>query len=498
MTKKKTKYLSTSSEWTMDLLHLYDQEISRIAKTFGLNTFPNQIEIIGAEQMLDAYASIGMPINYQHWSFGKKILQMEKNYRRGHMGLAYEIVINSNPCIAYLLEENSMAMQALVIAHACYGHNSFFKNNYLFKLWTTPDTIIDYLMFARAYITECEEKYGLEEVEELLDACHALMNYGVYRYSHPPKLSLNKEKERQKIREEYSRMQLNEIWSTIPKHEAPRDYEQRFPPEPQENILYFIEKNAPLLETWQREIIRIIRKIAQYFYPQRQTQVMNEGWASFWHYTLLNKLYDEGLVTDELMLEVLQSHTSVIFQPSFDSSYYSGINTYALGFGIYNDIRRICEHPTEEDKAWFPKLVNTDWVKALHFAMNNFKDESFILQYLSPKLIRELKLFVVGDNDQEPDLLISAIHDEGGYQKIREKLSEQYSLSHIEPNIQVYNVNRRGDRALTLQHLQHQRRPLSSDKEALVKYLQKLWGFRVNLESLDDKGTVIDETHYPV
>ena len=104
---------------------------------------------------------------------------------------------------------------------------------------------------------------------------------------------------------------------------ARRKRKQRYPAEPQENLLYFIEKNAPLLEPWQREIVRIVRKIAQYFYPQRQTQVMNEGWASFWHYTLLNRLYDKGLVTDGFMLEFLQSHTTVIYQPPFDSPWYS-------------------------------------------------------------------------------------------------------------------------------------------------------------------------------
>jgi stage V sporulation protein R len=107
--------------------------------------------------------------------------------------------------------------------------------------------------------------------------------------------------------------------------------ERRFPDEPQENLLYFIEKNAPLLEPWQREIVRIVRRIGQYFYPQRQTQVMNEGWATFWHYTLLNRLYEGGYVNDGFMIEVLQSHTNVVFQPGFDSPYYNGINPYALG-----------------------------------------------------------------------------------------------------------------------------------------------------------------------
>ena len=141
--------------------------------------------------------------------------------------------------------------------------------------------------------------------------------------------------------------------------------------------------------------MRIVRKIAQYFYPQRQTQVMNEGWATFWHYTLMNDLYDEGLVTEGFMMEFLQSHTSVVFQPGFDSPYYSGINPYALGFAMYTDIRRMCEHPTEEDRRWFPDIAGSDWLSTLKFAMSSFKDESFILQYLSPKVIRDLKLFSI-------------------------------------------------------------------------------------------------------
>ncbi len=493
----KKKILSHTSEWTMELLQTYDKHIARIASSYNLSTYPNQIEIITAEQMLDAYASVGMPLNYHHWSFGKKFITAENSYRRGYMGLAYEIVINSNPCIAYLMEENSLPMQVLVIAHACYGHNSFFKNNYLFKTWTNAEAVIDYFLFAKNYISECEEKYGVDSVEEILDACHALMNYGVDRYRHPAKLSIKKERERQKLREEYSQSQLNVLWSTIPKAtKRTSAHEERFPSEPQENILYFIEKNAPLLEPWQREIVRIVRKIAQYFYPQRQTQVMNEGWASFWHYTLLNTLFDEGLVTDEFMMEVLQSHTNVIYQPTFDDPRYSGINPYALGFNIYKDIRRICEHPTDEDKKWFPDIVNTDWVKAVDFAMQNFKDESFIAQYLSPYLIRELKLFSVVDNEQEPDLVISAIHNEDGYLKVRQALSEQYNLGNLEPNIQVYNVNRRGDRSLTLRHLQQNQKPLSSDTNEVMKYLHRLWGFAVQLESINKNGEVAATYQY--
>lgn len=186
----KKHYLATSSEWNIELLKRFDHEIGRIARKYKLDIYPNQLEIINAEQMMDAYSSVGMPITYHHWSYGKQFVQTEKHYTKGHMGLAYEIVINSDPCISYLMEENSMAMQALVIAHACYGHNSFFKNNYLFKTWTNADAIVDYLLFAKKYITECEERYGLQAVEELLDSTHALKNYGVDRYKRPQKLTL--------------------------------------------------------------------------------------------------------------------------------------------------------------------------------------------------------------------------------------------------------------------------------------------------------------------
>ncbi|GMV54261.1 MAG: hypothetical protein AMXMBFR6_00660 [Betaproteobacteria bacterium] len=484
--------LPAPSEWTFELLDSYHREIARVAETFRLDTYPIQIEIITAEQMMDAYASVGMPVYYHHWSFGKQFITTEKHYRRGHMGLAYEIVINSDPCIAYLMEENTLAMQALVLAHAAYGHNSFFKGNYLFRTWTSPESIIDYLVFARNYIAKCEERHGEESVALLLDSCHALMNVGVDRYKRPPRLSLEKEQARQREREAHLQAQVNELWRTLPARGRREEKleERRFPAEPQENLLYFIEKNAPLLEPWEREIVRIVRKIAQYFYPQRQTQVMNEGWATYWHYTILNTLYDEGVLVDSVMLEFLQSHTNVVFQPAFNSPYFNGINPYALGFQMWTDIRRICENPTDEDRRWFPDIAGSDWLQTFDFAMRNFKDESFIAQFLSPKLIRDLRMFSVLDDDSNPKLHVSAIHDESGYRTIRQKLSDQYNLGSREPNIQVWNVDVRTDRALTLRHRAYQRRPLSNDSGEVVKHLSRLWGFTVRLETLHEDGEV--------
>ena len=489
---KKSKQLPASSEWTFDAIDAYHTEIARVAEEYALDVYPPQIELITAEQMMDAYASVGMPVNYHHWSFGKHFLSTEKSYRRGQMGLAYEIVINSNPCIAYLMEENTLTMQALVIAHAAYGHNSFFKGNYLFQTWTNADAIVDYLIFARHYIAECEERHGEEEVELLLDSCHALMNLGVDRYKRPPKLSLAKERLRQAERTEYLQGQVNELWRTLPVHDTKPDRvaASRFPPEPEENLLYFVEKHAPLLEPWQREVVRIVRKIAQYFFPQRQTQVMNEGWACFWHYTLLNRLYDEGYLADSFMLEFLQSHTNVVYQPAYNERWYSGINPYALGFSMWQDIRRICESPTDEDRAWFPDIAGSDWRETLEFAMKNFKDESFVAQYLSPKVIRDFRMFAILDDDEEAKLKVSAIHDDSGYRRVREILSEQYNLGSREPNIQVWNVDLRGDRSLTLRHLQYRQRPLGTTVDEVMKHMARLWGFTVRLETQSEDGSV--------
>lgn len=488
--------ITASSEWTFETIQKFDEVIAGIAREYRLDTYPNQIEIISSEQMMDAYSSVGMPVGYHHWSFGKQFLQTQSNYDRGYMGLAYEIVINSSPCIAYLMEENTMAMQALVIAHACYGHNSFFKNNYLFKTWTDATAIIDYLVFAKDYVAKCENRYGVKAVEEILDSCHALQNYGVDRYKRPAPISFTEERARQEERENYMQQQVNLLWRTIPttKEESSSESRAKFPSEPQENLLYFIEKNAPLLEPWQRELVRIVRKVAQYFYPQRQTQVMNEGWASFWHYTLMNELYDRGYVDEGFMIEFLSSHAAVIYQPPYHSKFYSGINPYTLGFNIFSDLRRMCEAPTEEDREWFPDVAGTPWLDTLHFAMENFKDESFIQQYLSPKVMRDMRFFCVYDDEEEPEYQIKSIHDESGYRSLRAALADQYNLSSREPNIEVVEVNLRGDRSLTLRHKRHNNIPLNEETQMVLKHVHRLWGFDVHLHSYD--GNCLQESYH--
>ena len=264
----------------------------------------------------------------------------------------------------------------------------------------------------------------------------------------------------------------------------------KFPTEPQENILYFVEKNAPHLPTWKREIIRIVRKISQYFYPQMQTKLMNEGYATFTHYNIINQMYDEGLVDDGFMLEFLSSHTGVVAQPGYDDPMFKhvGINVYALGFAMFNDIKRIAMEPTDEDREWFGDqsfVGDGDWLKVTDWAMREFKDESFIQQFLSPKLIRDFGFFAFIDDEEDDELEITAIHNSNGYKKVREVLANQFNLNHSEPNLQVYDVDLRGDRSITLRHYMHNNRMLEEEStEEVMKHLMRLWGFDVKLESV--------------
>lgn len=490
--------LFTGSDWNFATLsHAYDV-IEAVAKEeLRLDIYSVQMEVISSEQMLDAYSSIGMPLMYRHWSFGKHFLHHELLYRKGGRGLAYEIVINSDPCIVYLMEENTMALQALVTAHAALGHNHFFKNNYLFRQWTDADAILGYLDFAKGYITRCEEKHGVAAVEAVLDAAHALMDQGVFRYRRPPRLSSEKQREGLRERLEYEERTYNDLWRTLPRQAdgaktaaesadliAERKKALNLP---EENLLYFLEKTSLILEPWQREILRIVRVIAQYFYPQRQTQVMNEGCATFVHYTVMNALFDRGRIGEGAMLEILRNHSNVVFQPGFDDPRFSGINPYALGLDMMQDIKRIVTEPTAEDRDWFPEIAGSgDWRTVLLEAWANHRDESFIRQYLSPALIRKWRLFVLSDAANESFYSVASIHNERGYDRIRAALAQRYDIGANHTDIQVVDVDLLGQRHLRLQHSVRDGITLDSGScDATLRHIQRLWGYEVSLQGID-------------
>ena len=491
------KPLYTGSDWTLDDIERIWARIDQVGQeVFKLDYYEPNIEIITAEQMLDAMSTVAMPIFYEHWSMGKSLVRDTQSYEAGKSNLAYEVVINTDPCIAYIMENNSITMQALVLAHSVCGHGGFFKNNYLFNNWTEASSILDYLKFARNYIKGCEQKYGTAKVERLLDSCHALQLHGVDKYKRPPKLKQELKEKRDAERIKYQEEIFNDLWKTVPKkRETYRPRQTNFNRDlPEENLLYFVEKHSPILEQWEREIVRIVRKIAQYFYPQRQTKLMNEGWATFIHYQIMTYLADQGDITEGAYLEFLDNHSQVLFQPKGTDHYYSGINPYQLGFAIFMDIKRICEEPTEEDKKWFPDLIGKDWLETTKEIMETYKDESFILQFLSPKVIRDLKLYTIQNRTFSAFYKVITTHGDEDIKQIREELALNYLPDYNIPKIEIDDVDLRKDRYLHLTFTSFNHFRL--DKKAAVdvlRHLESLWGYKVLLTTKTLKGAIVDD-----
>ena len=494
--------LYTGTDWNFHVIQRSYDAIERIAcEELGLEVYANRIEIITAEQMLDVYTAHGMPLSYRHWSYGKRFLQHSSSYRRGYTSLAYEVVINSDPCISYLMEENTATMQALVIAHAAFGHNHFFRNNHLFRQWTDASAILGYLEFARSYVAGCEDRHGAAAVERVLDAAHALSRHGVHRHGGARSLNLKTDQKRERERRDYDEQVFDDLWRTVPVTRqapaaGPSGERRRRLGLPEENLLYFIEKTSPRLQSWEREIIRIVRLIAQYFYPQPQAKVMNEGCATWVHQRIMTRLHETRQIDDAAFLEVLHSTSSVIFQPGFDQG-GAGFNPYALGYAMMCDIERVCTDPTAEDKRWFPDTAgNGDAMGTLRYAWANFRDESFILQYLSPAVIRKFRMFQLMDDTADTTLLVDAIHDDAGYRAIRRTLARSYDPGESDSDVQVVDVDLAGDRKLVLQHRTKPGQLLAKrDAELTLRHIASLWGYEVRLQEVDASTEHVLATH---
>lgn len=478
-----TSPLFTGSSWDCQLLSNIEKEVMEIANDeLNLDMYPNQFEICTSDQMLNIYAD-SFPVHYRHWQNGKAYAREKHNYNQKHGNLAMEIVFNSDPCINFLLEDNSATTMALVISHAAAGHNSFFKENALFRQHTDAKNILNYMIYARDYVDECEAKYGIDAVENILDSCHALKRYGVDKYKRPGPLSKELQEIKKCEKAVQESQQVDALWDHIIPKKNEKVEGEYF--EPEENILYFIEANAPNLKAWQRELVRIVRKIAQYFYPQYQTQNLNEGHASFTHYFIMTRLMEKGLITSGSYLEFLHSHTAVVNQYPNQPSY----NPYYLGFNMLMENKRICQEPTKEDEKYFPNMVGKDWLKEHHNAIKNFRDESFITQYLSPAMVRRERMFMFEDDQNASDFKIARIQNERGFEDIRAALSDRYKLSNFFADIQIVDADMQGDRCLTLKHSSHNGIMLDvKTAQQTINHIKNLWGYKVKMLSVNEKG----------
>lgn len=485
--KVSKKPLFDTAEWTVPLMDKTWEVIDKYGKEWlGLEYNEPQFQITTADQMISAYASVGLPHHYSHWSLGKSFISTKKDYSKGRSGLAYELIINSDPAVAYMMENNTMTMMALTMAHAAVGHSSVNKMNFMFKEWTRPGFILPYMKFAKDYIQQCEDKYGEEEVEWILDRAHALKYHSIDRYKRGRQLNKSdRQKRYQDLKDVKDSLStddksipgyVDKIEDELDKRYARADYEERDliykRPLPEENILYFLEKQSPSLKTWQREILRIVRRVSQYFFPQMEVHTLHEGWASFVHYEIMTKLWEDGYLTDGSYMEFLQSHTAVCYQPEGAAQ----LNPYKLGYAMFADLKRACMEPDEEDQKWFPELCNTDWKESLKDIMMNHKDKSFIMQYLGPKVIRELKLMVVTHKDSKY-FNVEEVHDDEGVWAIREYLARQYGLdAQRMPKVEVVEyIPKKHECRISI--TQHPGMKLDNNKVVKTnRYIKELWG----------------------
>lgn len=439
-----------ATSWSLDQLKRFESQIKEQVEAYGLDCFPQEFEVCDHHEMLGYMAYHGMPSHYPHWSYGKSYEKTKTLYDHGVSGLPYELVINSDPCLAYLMSDNSLCLQVLTIAHV-YGHNDFFKNNFTFTSATdASETIGGFKARAdrvRSYIED--PSIGEEAVEEILDAAHALA-FCVNPNAAVRQLSVAEQEERRDARDDARPGPYAEL--SVRKPEA-RPHPDRFPPEPTGDLLAFFRDHHPKLSDWQRDLLDIVDAETRYFLPQIETKIMNEGWASYWHHKILQNMD----LPSDLHVEFLVRHNQVV------CPHPGSINPYHLGFMLWH---RIAEEFGEE-KIWEVREVD--------------RDISFLRRFLDPETMRKVDLFAY--EPQGDKLVVSEVADEENWETVKAKLLTQVGVG-SNPSINVVDADFNGRRELYLQH-QHDGRDLHLGyAEKTLKHLFKLWGRRVVLETV--------------
>lgn len=477
-----------SADWTSKSLNDTWNIIREIAvQEFKLDFYEPYFEVCTFEEMLKIYTT-SFPIMFDHWSFGKDYESVYRQYQNNRMSIAYEVIFNTDPALCYLLETNSSVMQGLVMAHAAVGHSAFFKMNSFIRENTNARLIIPFLKNFRTYVKECESKYGNEAVEQVLDVCKT---FALYAVDKSEKLILTskqrREKKEQRIREQEKDFDI--LVENVGSNKTNITQDPTLLRQAEENVLKFIAEYSPNLKDWEREIVRKYCKVEQYFYPQRLTKMMNEGFATFWHYQIMNRLYDGGHINEGQYFEFVHSHTGVTCQHDHDSKYYHGINVYKLGSEMFNDIKRICEKPTEEDKQFSPGLIGKNWIEEVNSAAINYRDSSFVAQFLSPKLVRDFKFLTIRNDSEQDFYEVTAVHDDVDFKEIRKHLENHYNLYNHIPSLSIEGASLKGNRTLYLS-LRQINREYTEENGLLnsIKLLKRLWPHTIRLKYYHDDG----------
>lgn len=443
-------------EYNVSTLEKWNEIIEEKAREVGLKFYPQEFEIIGFNEMLGYEAYVGMPSKYPHWSYGKAYDKNKTLYSLNMTGLPYEMVINSDPCLAYLMRENTLLLQILTMAHV-YGHNDFFANNRMFVEGTNAKGALEMFKLdaeiIRGYIND--PSIGYERVEKILDAAHAI-RYQIPRVVGVKELSSEEIKE-SLMADYYSKKENRGILDE--NDEIPFPDISKIPVEPCDDVLGFIIKYSSL-EEWEKNILRIVKRETQYFMPQIETKIMNEGWASFWHYNILKELdLDDGL-----HFEFLKRHNDVV------APIVGGLNPYYIGFKVFQDI---------EKRFGREKIFEVRKTE---------RDSSFLRRYLTRELCEELNLFQYAKKSFE--YVVEEVSDEIGWRQIRDYLADTCGVASI-PYIRVTNLNRR-DLTLTLEHFFDGRELEMSYAKETLKYVQDLWGRKVTLVTKTKEGKQIE------
>ena len=463
--------------------------ICKIAQDAGLDFFETIFELITYDQINQFAAYGGFPVRYPHWRFGMEYERMSKSYEYG-LSKIYEMVINNDPCYAYLMEGNMMMDQKLVMAHV-YGHCDFFKNNIWFS--KTNRKMMDQMANHATRIRRYIDRYGYETVESFIDTCLSLENlidrYSPYNekvnQSYLEKVGISDETEKGllKVHRSYMRDYINppefvkEQKRKIAEEEAARA--RKFPLNPEKDILKFLIHFAPL-EDWQQDVLSIIRDEAYYYAPQGMTKTMNEGWASYWH----SKLMTEKILTDSEIIDFADHHSGTMaMQPG-------GYNPYKIGIELFRDIETrwnkgqfgrewdSCDD-IKEKKHWDKKLGGGR--EKIFEVRKIYNDVTFIDEFLTEDFCVKNKFFVYKFDKEQNRFVV----DTRDFKAIKAKL-----LFHMtnfgQPIIKIEDANFENRGELLISHL-HEGIDMQPDfMAATLKNLQKLWSRPVNLVTLMD------------